>query len=399
LLGAGVVVRRMLVRIEGMAAIALEKTGISSREGRVLDDLLLARVAVGGATRAEIQRDLSPLLDGGSLGSDDKIAVEQGLTSLAVRKLLLSEGRGRWRLTEVGRTEALKRLGVTGNLPADWGHVRNVRLVAVALGLGPISAQRARALNRPDGLRAAVLQQAFDLPRKAIASPARLRSQLAVVALQRAFGNTMKSGLGAGDGLSPKAGRLLAGQLARQPRDFGTDSRLVSALAAEVVGATRPDIDGLRLAILRRWIAKELGPADAPAVLPVEASDTSAAAASRRVPAATQSKPAVSKPAAASRPDLVGFAAAVQAAARARAHGWPGSYKAYVSHVWEALSSAHPEWGISEVEFKGMLAEAHRTGHVRLANADLKDRAHLAEIQRSAIVYKNTVWHLVRVED
>ncbi len=380
-----------------MAAIALEKSGVSSREGCVLDDLLLARLAASDATRAEIQRDLSPLFEGGPFGSDEKIAVEQGLTSLAVRKLIVSEGRGRWRLTETGRAEALKRLAVSGNLPADWGHVRNVRLVAVALGLGSLSAQRARALNRPDGLRAALLQQAFDLPRKAIASPARLRSQLAVVALQRAFGNTIKSGLGAGDGLSPKAGRLLAGQLARQPKDFGTDSRLVSALAAEVVGATRPDIDGLRLAILRRWIAKEQASGDVQAAPPAEASGTSAA--TRRAPAAPQAKPIVAKPAAAARPDLAGFAAAVQNAAKSRAHGWPGSYKAYVSHVWEALSAAHPEWGISEVEFKGMLAEAHRTGHVRLANADLKDRAHLAEIQRSAIVYKNTVWHLVRVED
>ncbi len=380
-----------------MAVIALEKTGVLSSEGNSLDDLLLARLAAGDATRAEIQRDLSPLLEGTSLGNDEKIAVEQGLTSLAVRKLLQSEGRGRWRLTETGRAEALKRLAVTGNLPADWGHVRNVRLVAMALGLGPLSAQRARALNRPDGLRAAVLQQAFDLPRKAIASPARLRSQLAVVALQRAFGNTMKSGLGAGDGLSPKAGRLLAGQLARQPRDFGTDSRLVSALAAEAVGATRPDIDGLRLAILRRWTGRRDGVVEAPVVPPAEVSGAPTSA--RRTAPQPPAKPAVQKPPAASRPDLAGFAVAVQNAAKSRAHGWPGSYKAYVSHVWEALSAAHPEWGISEVEFKGMLAEAHRTGHVRLANADLKDRAHLAEIQRSAIVYKNTVWHLVRVED
>jgi len=380
-----------------MAAIALEKTGVLSREGSSLDDLLLARLAVGDATRAEIQRDLSPLLEGSPLANDEKITVEQGLTSLAVRKLLQSEGRGRWKLTDSGRAEALKCLAVTGNLPTDWGHVRNVRLVALALGLGPLSAQRARALNRPDGLRAAVLQQAFGLPRKAIASPARLRSQLAVVALQRAFGNTMKSGLGAGDGLSPKAGRLLAGQLARQPRDFGTDSRLVTALAAEAVGATRPDIDGLRLAILRRWVGRRDGVVETAVAPPAEVSGTAASA--RRTATQPPVKPAAQKPPAASRPDLAGFAAAVQNAAKSRAHGWPGSYKAYVSHVWEALSAAHPEWGISEVEFKGMLAEAHRTGHVRLANADLKDRAQLAEIQRSAIVYKNTVWHLVRVED
>lgn len=37
-------------------------------------------------------------------------------------------------------------------------------------------------------------------------------------------------------------------------------------------------------------------------------------------------------------------------------------------------------------------------GLVVLANADLKDKRHMAEIQASAIPYKNTVWHYIRVE-
>ena len=86
-------------------------------------------------------------------------------------------------------------------------------------------------------------------------------------------------------------------------------------------------------------------------------------------------------------------------AARACAAGWPGNRKAYISHVWQAIRAAHPEWALSEIEFKGMLAEAHRTGHVVLANADLKSKRALPELQESALVYKNTVLHFVRVAD
>jgi hypothetical protein len=46
-----------------------------------------------------------------------------------------------------------------------------------------------------------------------------------------------------------------------------------------------------------------------------------------------------------------------------------------------------------------MLAEAHRSGQLVLATADLKDKSALKELEDSKILYKNTVWHFVRVED
>ena len=46
-----------------------------------------------------------------------------------------------------------------------------------------------------------------------------------------------------------------------------------------------------------------------------------------------------------------------------------------------------------------MLAEAHRSGHVVLSGADLKDKCDLRALEDSKILYKNTVWHFVRVED
>ena len=99
------------------------------------------------------------------------------------------------------------------------------------------------------------------------------------------------------------------------------------------------------------------------------------------------------------RPDPDGFASAVHRAADAAAEGWAGNPRAFICKVWERVQLEHPEWELSEIEFKCMLAEAHRTGLVVLANADLKDKRALKELQASAVVYKNTVWHYVRASD
>ena len=76
-----------------------------------------------------------------------------------------------------------------------------------------------------------------------------------------------------------------------------------------------------------------------------------------------------------------------------------GSRKAFISQVWQAIRTSHPDWGLSEIEFKDMLAGAHRAGQVVLASADLKDKQNLKDFEESAISYKNTVWYFVRVDD
>jgi hypothetical protein len=93
------------------------------------------------------------------------------------------------------------------------------------------------------------------------------------------------------------------------------------------------------------------------------------------------------------------FCHAVVEAARPVAEGWPGNRKAFISLVWKAIRNARPDWGLSEIAFKGMLAEAHRSGRLELATADLKDGRDLKSLEDSKILYKNTVWHFVRVQD
>jgi hypothetical protein len=358
--------------------------------------LVLARAAIeNGATQAEIVRDLAPYVSHKLAPAAWRDTVSRTIAALAMQGFA-GVTRNRVELTAAGRDAVQNELGGKP-LPRGWGEIRDVRLIARALGLEGETAARIKRLAKPDGLRAAILQRAYGLKIRGAPSPARLRQALAVVALERAFGNTLKGSIGQRTGLSAKAGRLLAGQLSHRPRDFGTDSRLVAALAAEQVGAFQTDADALRTAILRNFVSQSFSPAGVVQELsPKPANDQGTAPAQ---PAITAPGQARARPAAANRPDLNGFAEVVRRAASARAEGWPGNRKAYISHVWKDVQATYPEWGLTEIEFKAMLAEAHRTGHIVLANADLKDKRSLKELQDSAVAYKNTVWHFIRVEN
>lgn len=376
--------------------------------------VLLRTSLEGGASRADIARDLSGLVA--------RTGVDLEIAALAASGLC-REHKGRLAATEEGRAVATEVLGQR-TLPKQWSEMREVRLVAKALGIDSPSASRLKALARPEDLRAEIVARAFGLRHRAAATPSRLRADLAVVALERAFGNRIKGGLGAGagSGFAPKAGRMLASQLLDKPRDLGTDGRLVAALAADQVGAKATDAGALRAAILKAWLGAGVldpvlpratsdsevalrgqpEPAPAKPVAPVPAPTRPEAAAVAPQPAPQRppiGAPPPLRPAAANRPDLHGFVREVQRAAAEKSQGWPGNRKAFVVHVFELISARHPDWGLTEVEFKAMLAEAHRTGHLALSTSDLRDKSQMQALARSAITYKNTVWHLVRVAE
>ena len=82
-----------------------------------------------------------------------------------------------------------------------------------------------------------------------------------------------------------------------------------------------------------------------------------------------------------------------------KAMGWDGNRRAYISHVWQEIQNRTVGQQLNEREFKTRLAEAHRAGHLSLAIADLRDKSNISDIQDSVTRYKNTEWHLIRVED
>jgi len=343
-------------------------------ERDVLDDLLLARIAcAGGATRPQLVRDLGPLFANKLSPAEWRSRTDAALARLADRTQL-RENRGRYRASEEGAVAVARFLGEKEARARAWSEQRDLWLVAKTLGVDAAKPNVRKALTRPEGLSALIVQMAFGLSLREALSPSKLRTALALVAQERA----PEAGAKKAGALPADDSRRLAARLLRSPREFATDARLIAALSAEQVGAVRPEIEVLRLGLLRRLASPPSEP--------------------RREAPAPKRSPSVSAKGA-QRPGLAQFSAGVLSAARSRAEGWPGSRKAFISQVWEAIRTSHPEWGLSEIEFKDMLAGAHRAGQLVLASADLKNKHAIKEFEDSAILYKNTVWHFVRVED
>ena len=361
--------------------------------------MVLARIACDeGATRPELARELGPYV---GVGPVARMPIEAELANL-VRAGHAIESRSRFSASPEGLEHLYAELNIKA-LPKTWVDLRDIRLVGKALGLERKAPSRLKGLTEPDVLRAEVLIRFYRLDLKGNSSAIKLRTALALGALERAFGNRIKGDLSASTGLNAKASRVLAGQLLRKPRDAGTDKRLVAMLAAEAVGSPKIDIVLLRVGILERYALGKPIAAPPPRPEPVAVQQAAAqppVALARPAPPAPNAPSTASaqRPSAASRPDLPGFVKVVQEAATAQAEGWPGNRKALVSRVYAAVSAGHPGWGLSLVEFRAMLAECHRIGKLALVTADLKDKRLLDELKQSAIAYKNTVWHLVRVE-
>lgn len=361
--------------------------------------MVLARIACDeGATRPELARELGGYVGSGPLA---RVPIETELAQL-VRAGLATETKARFTASPEGVERLLADLGLKG-LPKTWAEMRDIRLVAKALGIECAAASRLKGIANADILRGEILAGAYGLKLKGSVSTIKLRGALALVALDRAFGNRIKGELTASAGLNAKASRVLAGQLLRKPRDPGTDKRLVAMLAAECVGSAKLDGEALRTALLKR-LASGASAAPTTPASPSEPSQRKVVQVAEG-PALTGQDAAplsgvpVERPAVANRPDLPGFVRVVQAFSAQHADGWPGNRKALVSRVFTAIAEAHPGWGLTLVEFKAMLAECHRIGKLALVTADLKDKGLLDELRQSAITYKNTVWHLIRVEE
>jgi hypothetical protein len=380
-------------------------------EAQRIAGTVLVRIAVDTADETAVARDVLPLMGPQAAADIGRIEVAR-LVAALVAGGLVERSDEQLRATARGLAAALEFLGAKKGLPATWQAARDVSLVAKALDLTAGPQNRLKLLGKADGLRVLLVAHRFNLKIKGLPTASRVRSALAGIALEQAFGNRNGQAVTGKSVLPPKAGRMLAGQLSTSGREFGTDGRLMAALAAEAVGLRRGDLAGLRLAVLRRF----LGRGDAPvsqdsrrsrmrradrrralgekAGLGVPRPTTVQRASDSRIPAA-----GVAQGNAAERPDPEAFAEAVLAATAETAEGWAGNRKAFISKVWDVLCARHAEWALTEIEFKCMLTEAHRTGLIALANADLKDKRALKELQDSAVVYKNTVWHYVRAAD
>lgn len=267
------------------------------------------------------------------------------------------------RLTE----QRTGRHGVAGRRRAARAQVHTprgeLRALAEAVGEAHAVSRRLNELANIGSLRIAVIASAYGLDARA--TPARLRKSLAEIA-SRCAGTVY------GRPRSAAAERTCAAMLINGDRAIGSDHDLLAWLAAQIVGAPSASAAALRLHLLqRRGQARTLPPR----------------------------QPAPATPAGPVPPVLADFAREVRQLASPISSGWAGNRRAFINHVWRSVAETHPGWGLDERAFKSLLAEAHRTGHIQLANADLRDKTRLTDVQASATVYKNMVWHFIRVED
>ena len=152
-----------------------------------IGQLLLARiVAEGGATRAELAKDLAPLFAHKLSPADWKRTCE-AQTGQLIASGLVSETRARLTATGEGAALTSSYLGQSG--PArPWTELRDLWITAKALGLEGEPQAKLKALLRQDSLRGLIVQKAYGLPLKKNQPAAKLRAQLAMIALERAFG-------------------------------------------------------------------------------------------------------------------------------------------------------------------------------------------------------------------
>jgi len=94
--------------------------------------------------------------------------------------------------------------------------------------------------------------------------------------------------------------------------------------------------------------------------------------------------------------DLNSFSQQVQKIANESPTGRFGSNHVFISHVWQYFRKTPFADGMSEIDFKQHLLDAHRARLLNIVEEDLPDRRDPNDIQSSAIPYLNTVFHYVR---
>ena len=242
-----------------MTKVAEKRIAPDAQGGDPLRDLVLARIASAARPidKGEIAADLSFLAGAQMPASRWRETVAGAIGALSAAGEVAAKPGG-YAASPAGAAAAARFLGVAPGVPLTWEKACSMWLIARALGERRPTPRRLAALATLEGLRAAILVQAYGLHIRGAVTPARLRQALAAVALRKAFGGETAAAVAGKSGLPARASRLLAAQLLDKRRDPGTDRRLVSALAQQACGARDADLAALRSGVLHRFFGVAL---------------------------------------------------------------------------------------------------------------------------------------------
>lgn len=316
-------------------------------------EIVLARLlvtAANGHLRSRVKRDLAPFFDQ-RLGAEAwSRAFDEALEELAHSGKIQSPANNRIALAEAGRRAACDFIG-PAELPAklNWPMLRDGYLMPRALGLSPPPTREARKrITTPNGLRAAILRQHFDLPVAEFPTLTQARDAL----FWKLIGRESAERLTVANVLKHVLNQEL------DPARPTPAAEAPKRIAQKVAKARNADASQLRLATLRRWCEAASPPASA-------------------------------------QMDLAAFAERARAAARHCSSGRFGANKVFIAHVWRQMRD---ELGGMDLEaFKRRLTEANNARLLRLSRADLVEAMEPRDVEESQTEYLNAWFHFIRI--
>jgi hypothetical protein len=338
-----------------------------------LVDLLLSRLLFAdknGMTVSELKAALKAIAGSELSNTAYTEQIETTLTSLSEQSYAQPVGSSRYQLSDRGRQHILDGLRLKTLPPRlQWKTLKNTDWIAYALNLPALSTETRRRLAEADGLRAAILQQGFDLPIAPFGTLTQARNALlwqhlfnpqTAENLQTQMPDLQQQAFNQGTVMA-----ALLNDLLQAPKPLPWDKAL-SQLVAKVAQAKRTTPDELRTAILRQALTSAAPPppkTDTPAPLSDET-----------------------------------FAELTLNAAKATQDGRLGDSKVFISRVWATLQQQHPDLTLTLEDFKQRLITANRQRRLDLSRADLAYALDANDVSASEINHLNSTFHFIRLD-
>ncbi|MBF2035153.1 MAG: hypothetical protein IGR92_06630 [Leptolyngbyaceae cyanobacterium T60_A2020_046] len=344
-----------------------------------LTDLLLSRLLFAdkkGMTVSELKKALKAIAGSELSNTAYTEQIETTLTGLSEQGYTQPVSSSRYQLSNSGRQHILDVLNLKTLPPRlQWKTLKNTDWIAHALNLPALSTETRKRLGEADGLRAAILQQGFDLPIAPFGTLTQARNTLlwqklcnpqTAENLQTQLPDLRQQAFNQGTVMA-----ALLNDLLQAPKPLPWDKALLQ-LVAKVAQAKRTTPDELRTAILRQALTSSVIP------LPLKPD------ASNSTPIAALSDEA--------------FAELTLNAAKATQDGRLGDSKVFISRVWATLQQQHPDLALTLKDFKQRLITANQQRRLDLSRADLAYALDANDVSASEINHLNSTFHFIRLD-
>lgn len=331
--------------------------------------IYLLTAPVDGVAQAEIDKALAPYFVHRCEAEGWSALLAALLAEQTAAGLAETPRRQRWTSTAAGRERVSALLGVPAVRDIlGWTQLRDAWLIARVLGLAPPSREALDYLRTPKGLRSLVLKRGFALAlADPLPPPNAVRDALVWQTFERLRGRPV--GAFAKKAIPPNPlVVLLLSDLLESPPEAEAEV-LLGRLAAQIIGASRPDAQALRLALIRRSL------------------DTAVTANTAASPKETPAPET-----------LEGFATVVREAAQTTVEGRFGDSKVLLHQVWRTLERTGSRPVPDLDAFKRRLVEAHQEGLLVLTRADVTGALDPNDLAQSLIRHHNAEWHFLRLD-